>query len=129
MLEIARRRLPDGVELCEGSAERLPFSEGSFGVVLSCSMFHYVGEPIEALGEMRRVLAAGGTLVLTDWCADYLVCRACEWYLSVFRRVRYSVYRRSECLSLLRRAGFEDASVDRYKISPLWGVMTATARK
>lgn len=129
MLAVARKRVPAGIELCEAPAERLPFPEDSFDVVVSCSMFHYVSEPLAALGEMRRVLAPGGTLVVTDWCADYLVCRVCEWYLSVFRRVRYSVYRADEFVSLLRRAGFADPAVARYKVSWLWGVMTAMARK
>lgn len=129
MLEIARRRLPGGVELREGSAERLPYSEGAFDVVVSCSVFHYLGNPLGALGEMKRVLAPGGTVVVTDWCSDYLVCRICEAYLSAFRRVRYSVYRANEWASLLARAGFSEVVVSPYKVSWLWGVMTATGRK
>ena len=129
MLEVARRRLPAGVELREGSAEQLPYSDGAFDVVVSCSVFHYLADPLGALEEMKRVLAPGGTVVVTDWCADYLVCRICERYLSAFRRVRYSVYRASEWASLLARAGFADVDVDRYKISWIWGLMTATGRK
>ena len=121
MLDVARGRLPAGIELREGSSDRLPYSEGAFDLVVSCSMFHYVADPLGALQEMKRVLAPEGTLVITDWCADYFVCRACEWYLSVFRNARYGIYR--------RRAGFRDAAAERYKISWLWGLMTATARK
>lgn len=129
MLEVARRRLPPGVELRDGSVERIPCPEEAFDIVVSCSVFHYLGDPLGALEEMKRVLAPGGTVVVTDWCADYLVCRICELYLSAFRRVAYSVYRANEWAALLARAGFADIVVHPYKISWLWGVMTATARK
>lgn len=129
MLDVARRRLPAGVELREASIERIPYPAEAFDVVVSCSVFHYLGNPLGALEEMKRVLAPGGTVAVTDWCADYLVCRICEWYLSAFRRVRYSVYRANEWAALLARAGFSAAAVDPYKVSWLWGVMTATARK
>lgn len=129
MLDIARKRLPEGIELREASAEHLPYPEAAFDIVVSTSMFHYLPDPNLALREMERVLRPGGTVVVTDWCADFLVCRICEAYLSIFREVRYSIHRSGEWLSLLAGAGFSGAAIDRYKVSWLWGVMTATARK
>ena len=129
MLDLALRRLPADVDLSEGSVEHLPYADDAFDLVASCNVFHYLADPLRALSEMRKVLKPGGTLVVTDWCADYLVCRMCEWYLSIFRNVRYRVYRQRECVSLLERAGFTDSAAERYKISWLWGVMTATAKK
>ncbi|MBI1907413.1 MAG: methyltransferase domain-containing protein, partial [Rhodocyclales bacterium] len=75
MLAIARSRLPPGVALREGWADRLPCADASFDVVVSCNMFHYIRKPIAALHEMGRVLRPGGELVITDWCDDYLACR------------------------------------------------------
>jgi len=129
MLAVARRRLPAEVELREGWAERLPFANERFDVVLSCNMFHYVRQPAAALREMSRVLSPGGRLVITDWCDDYLACRVCDWYLRRFNPVHFKVYRKRECLNLLLETGHQEVDVERYKISWLWGLMTARATK
>jgi ubiquinone/menaquinone biosynthesis C-methylase UbiE len=129
MLAVARRRLPPEVLLREGWAERLPFDDGQFDVVLSCNVFHYLRQPVAALREMSRVLSPGGRLMITDWCDDYLACRLCDWYLRLYRRSHFKVYRQQECLSLLRETGHRDVDVVRYKISWLWGLMTARATK
>ena len=129
MLDIARSKLPRAADLREGWADELPWPDGSFDVVISCNMFHYVIHPIAAIREMVRVLRPGGRLVITDWCDDYLACRVCNLYLKMTRRAHYKTYRQSECLSLLADAGHGDATIERYKISWLWGLMTAQARK
>ncbi len=129
MLEVARRRLPPQVELREAWAEKMPFEDGSFDLVVSCNMFHYIRQPIEALGEMRRVLRIGGQLVITDWCDDYLACWICDWYLRLTSPAHFKMYGREECLRLLDACGFPHAELDRYKISLLWGLMTARAEK
>lgn len=128
MLAVARRRLPEALELRESWAEELPFSDQSFHVVVSCNMFHYVRNPERALREMRRVLRAGGRFVLTDWCHDYVACRLCDLYLRLFDRAHFRMYRAGECEQLLKAAGFDDIRLERYKINWFWGLMTATAR-
>jgi len=125
MLAVARGRLPAEVELREGWAERLPFAEEQFDVVVSCNMFHYIQRPVEALREMRRVLRPGGRLIVTDWCDDYLACRVCSWYLRLSGSARIKVHRRQECLRLLQEAGYREVDAERYRISWLWGLMTA----
>jgi SAM-dependent methyltransferase len=129
MLAVARRRLPPDVLLQEGWAERLPFASERFDVVLSCNVFHYVRQPVTALREMSRVLSPGGRLVITDWCDDYLACRVCDFYLRLFSPAHFRTYRKRECLNLLLESGHRDVDVDRYKISWLWGLMTASATK
>jgi len=129
MLANARRKLPPEVELREGWAERLPFESEQFDVVVSCNVFHYVREPDAALREMGRVLAPSGRLIITDWCDDYLACRLCDLYLRLFNRAHQKTYGKKECLRLLTAAGHRGVEIDRYKISWLWGLMTARARK
>lgn len=124
MLEVARQKLRPGVELRVGWANELPWPEESFDVVVSCNMFHYITHPLEALGEMDRVLRPGGRIVITDWCDDYVACRLCNVYLRLLSKAHYKTYRQSECLSLLKAAGHAEATVERYKISWLWGLMT-----
>ena len=108
-----------------GYADALPWSAGSFDVVVSCNMFHYISHPVVALKEMGRVLRPGGTLVMTDWCDDYLACRLCNLYLRLTNRAFYKTYRQKECLELFHAAGYREVRIERYKISWLWGLMTA----
>jgi ubiquinone/menaquinone biosynthesis C-methylase UbiE len=129
MLKVARRRLPSTVELREGWADRLLYADNTFDVVVSCNMFHYIRQPIAALQEMSRVLRDGGELIITDWCDDYLACRICDWYLRLFSPAHVKVYRERDCLHLLKAAGLAQANINRYKISWLWGLMTAKVTK
>jgi ubiquinone/menaquinone biosynthesis C-methylase UbiE len=125
MLAVAKDKLSGKEDLRIGYADSLPWRGGSFDLVVSCNMFHYITHPVEALREMARVVRHGGSLVLTDWCDDYLACRLCNLYLRLTNRAFYKTYRQAECLDLLQRAGFSDVSLERYKINWLWGLMTA----
>jgi ubiquinone/menaquinone biosynthesis C-methylase UbiE len=125
MLDVARQKLSAKEDLRIGYADSLPWPAAGFDVVVSCNMFHYITHPVEALREMARVIRPGGALVLTDWCDDYLACRLCNLYLRLTNRAFYKTYREAECRSLLRQARFSAVRLERYKISWLWGLMTA----
>jgi ubiquinone/menaquinone biosynthesis C-methylase UbiE len=43
-------------------------------VIVSASALHYFDRPEVALAEMRRVLKPGRSVVILDWCRDYLLC-------------------------------------------------------
>jgi len=127
MLAVARERLPEAVDLRAAHAERLPFAEAAFDAVVSCNMFHYLREPKAALAEFRRVLKPGGRLIITDWCDDYLACKVCHLFLSVFDPAHWTVYGTTRCRNLLEESGFSGIRVEAYRISWLWGMMTAVA--
>jgi ubiquinone/menaquinone biosynthesis C-methylase UbiE len=129
MLAIARGRLPPVIELKQGWAERIPYPDCTFDVVVSCNVLHYLREPLVALRDMLRVLRPEGTLVITDWCADYLACRICDWHLRLFNAAHFQTYPARKLRNLLHTAGASEIRIDRYKISWLWGLMTATARQ
>jgi ubiquinone/menaquinone biosynthesis C-methylase UbiE len=129
MLKVARRKLSAKVELRVGWANELPWPDDSFDIVVSCNMFHYITHPVEAVREMERVLRPRGKMVITDWCDDYIACRVCNLYLRLTAKAHYKTYRQSECASLLKEAGHVNPHIERYKISWLWGLMTATAAK
>jgi len=72
-LETARR-LAVGLEIMNaqftgGSAYRLPFREASFDLVFSHALLDHLGQPVEALREVHRVLKPGGLLAVAspDW--------------------------------------------------------------
>ena len=67
MLAVARKAsIPAGagVDWIEGDAAKVPFENGQFDVVLCQFAFMFMADKTAALGEMRRVLAPGGTLGL-----------------------------------------------------------------
>lgn len=57
----ARRRAPEAL-LVQARAEALPFRQGTFSTALSGLVLCSVNDPGQALGEVRRVLAAGGVM-------------------------------------------------------------------
>jgi SAM-dependent methyltransferase len=49
---------------CVGDAPKLPFGNGTFGLVLSQETMEHVADPFQAVREMERVLGANGVLYL-----------------------------------------------------------------
>lgn len=47
--------------------ESLGFGDGTFGTVFSVNTLHHLKEPVKVLGELTRVLAPLGKLVLSDF--------------------------------------------------------------
>lgn len=127
MIEVARHRLGPGVDLRQGQAEALPFADAEFDMVVSTSVFHFIRDPSTALQEMRRVTRPSGQVVITDWCDDYLACRLCDLLLRVVSGGHFRTYGSRQFRELFVRAGFTNVAVERYRISWLWGLMTATA--
>lgn len=64
MLAVAREKLGGAVELVQGDAERLPFADGRFEVLLCNDSFHHYPNPGAAAAEFARVLQPGGVLLL-----------------------------------------------------------------
>lgn len=60
-LDIDPERGPDVI----GSAEALPFPDAHFNFILCTEVLEHVEHPEQAIGEMQRVLAPGGRLLLT----------------------------------------------------------------
>jgi SAM-dependent methyltransferase len=54
------------VEFVEGEAERLPFADGSFDVVISNGVIDLVPDKDAVFGELYRVLAPGGRMQIAD---------------------------------------------------------------
>ena len=65
-IEIARRRVPRG-DFRVSEMEALPYADGSFDVVTSFNAFQYAASPVNALSEARRVVKAGGVIIVAVW--------------------------------------------------------------
>lgn len=53
---------PVAVTVIDAAAEELPFEDGAFDAAVSCLVLCSVGDPVRALGELRRVLRPGAEL-------------------------------------------------------------------
>ncbi len=67
MLRRAREKArPAGVCLVQNSAEALPFADDSFDAAFATLVFCSVASPQKAFAELRRVVRAGGRVVLLE---------------------------------------------------------------
>jgi demethylmenaquinone methyltransferase / 2-methoxy-6-polyprenyl-1,4-benzoquinol methylase len=71
MLAEARRRLPDGVKLVEGTAERLPFEDASFDALTFTYLLRYVSDPAATLCELARVVRPGATIAGLEFAVPH----------------------------------------------------------
>ena len=66
MIEEGRRRHPD-LEFVHGSAEKLPFEDGTFDAITITFGLRNVQQPKAALAEFYRVLKPGGRVVVCEF--------------------------------------------------------------
>jgi ubiquinone/menaquinone biosynthesis C-methylase UbiE len=111
VLEIARKKVASSgvsINLDEALASRLPYADASFERVLCSLVFHHLtrAEKMEALGEVRRVLAKGGSFHLVDFGPPVgLVAGIVAGVLGRGERMRDNVEGRLG--ELIRSAGLE----------------------
>ncbi|HYO98868.1 MAG TPA: class I SAM-dependent methyltransferase [Pyrinomonadaceae bacterium] len=67
MLRVARRKpQPAGVRLVQTGAETLPFADDAFDAAFATLVFCSLASPPQAFAELRRVVRAGGRIVLLE---------------------------------------------------------------
>lgn len=121
MLAAARSVTPEasGIEWRQAGAESMPFPDGAFDVVLCQLGLQFVPDKRSALGEMRRVLAPGGRLVLNvvgptpgpfavlgEALARHVGSEARAFVGAIF-----SLHDTAELQRLLAASGFRDAAI------------------
>lgn len=116
-----------GSALLAAEACRLPLPDGSFDVLICANAFHYFRRPDCSLAEMRRVLRHGGSLVLVDWCDDYLSCKVCSLWLRWTDPAFYRAYTLRRCRTMLEQNGFVVEWAFRRRVNWLWGLMCLLA--
>jgi ubiquinone/menaquinone biosynthesis C-methylase UbiE len=85
MLRIARHRASElgvQVDLRQGDAQALPFSDAAFDTVVCTLALCSIPDDRRAIAEMKRVLRPGGRLLLVDHVPSTVgVWRAVQWML------------------------------------------------
>lgn len=122
MLAAARSATPEGlsIEWHQSSAEKMPFTDGSFDVVLSSLGLQFFPDKLAALKEMYRVLTPGGRIAvgtvgpmpppfgaLAEAMARYVKPEAGAFVEQVF-----SLHDPREFGDLVKSAGFGEVAVD-----------------
>jgi demethylmenaquinone methyltransferase/2-methoxy-6-polyprenyl-1,4-benzoquinol methylase len=67
MLAEARTRLGPDIRLVEGTAEQLPFEDGSFDALTFTYLLRYVSDPAATLAELARVVRPSGTIASLEF--------------------------------------------------------------
>jgi SAM-dependent methyltransferase len=96
--QLARRR--QAGEVIEGSVMDMPFDDGSFDLCVSLDVIEHLSDDVAALGELRRVTAAGGALLVT--------VPAYQWLWSGHDEINHHHrrYNRDTLLAAAARAGW-----------------------
>jgi ubiquinone/menaquinone biosynthesis C-methylase UbiE len=84
-----------------GDADRLPFGDGEFDIVMCRFAVHHFDQPAQVIGEMARVCRGGGKVAIEDLIASEHPARA-EYY-NRFERLRDTSHTRALALSELVR--------------------------
>lgn len=121
MLAVARAITPPemGIEWYEASAESMPLPDGAFDVALCQMSLQFMADRVQALREMRRVLASGGRVVLNvpgpagppfailaDAMGRHIAPQAAGFVRAVF-----ALHDEAELEGLLKDAGFRQVEV------------------
>jgi demethylmenaquinone methyltransferase/2-methoxy-6-polyprenyl-1,4-benzoquinol methylase len=151
MLAVARGRVPPGVELVEGDAERLPFPDASFDGLTFTYLLRYVDDPAATLRELARVVRPGRSIAMLEFGVPGLARPAWELYVRVglpglgrlispgwydvgrflgpsIRRF-WAAYPLDRLLELWRAAGVDDVGYRRLSLGGgivLWGRRSAS---
>ena len=97
------------LEIREGEADSLPYPDGIFTCAVMTGVFAFIPDPLKALSEIRRVLAGGGRLVLFTGSKELRGTPAAPEPVGS----RLYFYEDQELEELARKAGFDDAAVER----------------
>ena len=75
MIEVAKAKGMEGVELVVGDCEKLPFPKESFDVVICSQSFHHYPNVQDFFNSVYRVLRPGGRLILRDMTMNTAIAR------------------------------------------------------
>lgn len=127
MLLAARAKVGAGRALAAADAGALPFADGSFDTIVSASALHDWPRPGRAIAEARRVLRAGGRLIVADWSRGRMTMRAQNAWLRITGNAFHRMYSPAELNDLLQRNGFRVVREERRAISWIWELMVVEA--
>jgi ubiquinone/menaquinone biosynthesis C-methylase UbiE len=115
MVALAGERNGDAIrrgvlELQLGDAEKLPWLDAAFDVVLCGNMLFFAERPQEVLDEMHRVLRAGGRLVLATIEGPLPRLTVRQWWVYAWGHAM-NVHTDEQLRAMLEGSGFAEIRV------------------
>lgn len=108
MIKEAEKNLNSDVNLTIGDAEKLPYSDNKFDVVICNASFHHYTKPEIVLKEIKRILKKNGVFILGDPTCPF------DWYLKILNYFLkhsdsgdFKIYSKKEITSLLTSLDFK----------------------
>ena len=74
-VRVARAGLADRIDLREGRAESLPFTDAEFDALTVTYLLRYVDDPVATMRELARVVRPGGVLAMLEFAVPRGVWR------------------------------------------------------
>ena len=118
-----RERLGPTAVATVGDAEHMPLESGQYNVVTCNMSIHHYPHPQDAVNEMYRILAPGGTLLLNDMDCAAPIRALDNWVFPRLPGGDVKMYTCREITKMIQNAGFE--SWYYRKISPFSFLCTA----
>ncbi|MBQ8922475.1 MAG: methyltransferase domain-containing protein [Oscillospiraceae bacterium] len=118
MIEVAKAKNMEGVELVVGDCERLPFAKESFDVVICCESFHHYPNPQRFFNSVFRVLRPNGRFILRDMTMNSAAVR---WFCNHIEmplahlagKGDVRIYGKEDIRSLCKKAGLRMESFEK----------------
>ncbi len=116
MVRETKGRLAGTAVVTVGDSEHMPLAGGQYQAVTCNMSIHHYPHPLNALGEMFRILQPGGYLLLNDMDCAAPIRAAANWIFPRLPGGDVKMYTRKEIEEMVRGARFQRI---RYrKISP-----------
>lgn len=126
MVAAARKKNIKNACFSAGSAQNLPFDDGSFDIVTCTQSFHHYSQPEKALSEVLRVLKNGGVYYLSDTGVSGIGAFIDNYLLFPFMKSGdFKCRGRKEVEKMVTKAGF--TAVQGFKIARF--IYTISAEK
>ena len=102
-----QERLGRSAVVTVGDAEHMPLEGGQYNVVTCNMSIHHYPHPQDAVNEMYRILAPGGTLLLNDMDCAASIRALANWVFPRLPGGDVKMYTRREITEMIQNAGFE----------------------
>jgi SAM-dependent methyltransferase len=116
---LAAKDCPVAVTVKQSSVSSLELPDASVDVVFCHQLIHHVADQRRVLGELHRVLAPGGYLLLGESCESFIHIWSVRWF---FRHPPGVQHPAEGYVQLVRDAGFVVEERDVRTSTPWWSL-------
>jgi len=108
MLEVAKSSSSDkNMHFYKANAEKLPFEDDFFDLIMCCNSFHHYANPNVVLSEMYRVLNSNGRVYILDITTDTLFMKIIDKLWRNIEPSHVKQYSTKEYEVLFQKAGLK----------------------